>query len=358
MVGDPGYTSLVQRREGGRNAVCGYRCSDNPSPSHYRPVQVYAYSNPARSLKRNPPRFGNPSETKFREVLRERVSHWQITRAILWFIRLVTRNWFCQWMITLGSKWRLIPGPVLSRLRVVGRHQLQSPGGTSFVYIATSVDELAPNVIWRRGWETTSLKVFSEICQESSRILDVGAYSGIYSLVAATDNPSVEIVAVEPNPRILPTLKKNVSANRFDDRIQIVEAAASDSEGRGVLHLNDDSLQSSLERGFGTTPQTEEVGVQLRTLDSIVNDYGLVDLVKIDVEGAELRVLRGSTSLIERARPTFILELLNVRAFESAMTWLGEHGYESPIHLGAFEATRAERWQGDPVYCNYLFSSS
>ena len=289
---------------------------------------------------------------------RERTRHWRITRTIIWLIQLATRNRLCQWLVTFGARRRLIPGPVLSRLRVVGRHQLQSPGGASFIYIATSIDELAPNVIWRRGWEAISLKVFSELCQESSRILDVGAYSGIFSLVAATDNSSVGIVAVEPNPLILPTLKKNVSANGFDDRIQIVEAAASDSEGHGVLYLNSESMQSSLERGFGTTPQTGEVGVPMRTLDSIVDDYGLADLVKIDVEGAELRVLRGSTSLIERARPTFILELLNVKAFESATTWLGEHGYESPIHLGAFEATRAEKWQDDPVYCNYLFSSS
>ncbi len=294
----------------------------------------------------------------FRRLYRERVDHWLITRTIISLARLVTRNRISQLLITLGATRRLIPGPILSRLRVIGRHQLKSPCGASFTYLANSVDELAPNIIWRRNWESVSLEVFSELCQESRRVLDVGAYSGMYSMVAATDNCAVEIVAIEPNPRILPILKSNISVNGFEGRVQIVEAAANDSGGSGVLYLNRDSKQASLVEGFGTTPQFQEVNVLLKTIDSICEKYGPADLVKIDVEGAELRVLRGSISLINRTRPTFIVELLNVEAFSSTRTFLGKFGYGTPTHLGVDGTTKTDKWQEDPDNCNYLFSFS
>lgn len=278
----------------------------------------------------------------------------RLGRPLLALARLLTRNNACQWLLGASSKSGLLPWPILGRLRVVGTHTITSPSGHPITYVASADDALAPSLIWKRGWESTTLRVFSHLCKESSRIIDVGAYSGIYSLVAALENPELEVVAVEPNPEGYALLERNVAANGLGARIQSVQAAATSRGGSGTLYVNHDPTQSSMRPDPRATPHVGAVQVALVTLDEL-SCGNSVGVIKIDVEGVEFEVLEGGKVLIERDRPSLIVELLGEAEFEVVSAFLREFRYGSPLHLGPEGPQPSEEWKQCQNHWNYLF---
>ena len=142
-------------------------------------------------------------------------------------------------------------------------------------------------------------------------MLDVGTNTGFYSLVAVMAHPSVRVVAYEPVPEIVTMLHANVAANPQGRRVEIRQVAVSDRTGTATLHLPppqaDGTVETSasVEGDFKDTIQrTFEVASE--TLDTAWRAAGQpsVSIVKIDVEGAEHRVLAEPPELVEASRPT------------------------------------------------------
>ncbi len=140
-------------------------------------------------------------------------------------------------------------------------------------------------------------------------VLDVGANMGYYSLLAAARTNVAKVVCFEPNPMVTPILRYNVQANSaLAGKVTIVEAAAGDADGMVPFHRN------RAEHNFGLgslRPRTDDgvtVDVPMVRLDRHLPSMSLqsVDLVKIDVEGAELAVLTG---LLGFGRPTLVIEV-------------------------------------------------
>src|SRR6187402_3175387 len=79
---------------------------------------------------------------------------------------------------------------------------------------------LIENKIFWKGlndsWEKESLKLWMKLCETSHSILDIGANTGIYALVAKAINPSAKVFAFEPHPKFYNMLQKNVALNNFD----------------------------------------------------------------------------------------------------------------------------------------------
>jgi len=147
-------------------------------------------------------------------------------------------------------------------------------------------------------------------------VIDIGAYVGIYTLVAARlIGARGEILAFEPNPQAFYWLVNNICLNKFSNVIP-VEAAVADYEGNDVLMIPErDILGSSLLnqhlRNLGErTASTYKVIVT--TLDSVLESYRLshVDLLKIDAEGSEILVLSGARrSLQNRMIDKIVIEV-------------------------------------------------
>jgi FkbM family methyltransferase len=122
-------------------------------------------------------------------------------------------------------------------------------------------------------------------------ILDVGANIGLAALRFRASYPDAAIVAIEPDPESFAKLEHNVGGDR---RIHLVKAAAAGRRGELPLFRPAGySIGSSLKSGG--THAGEHARVRAETLDGLCAEFGLsqIDLVKLDVEGAELDVLRG-----------------------------------------------------------------
>lgn len=147
-------------------------------------------------------------------------------------------------------------------------------------------------------------------------VLDVGANTGFYSLLAAHVSRRVTVHAFEPLPRVLQQLRLNVSLNGVGRRVAVSPHAVSDVVGEVELYVppRDHGLvetSSSLDANF-----KESIGAVIpvpgTTLDAHVCAFGLrnVGMVKIDVEGLEHKVLAGASDLLALERPLVFLEIL------------------------------------------------
>jgi len=126
-------------------------------------------------------------------------------------------------------------------------------------------------------------------------VLDLGAHLGVWTLLAAARGCTV--VAVEANPDNASLLRASVAANHFE-AVHVVAAAVSDRPGRVRL------LWSGPYGHVAAADQGEDgVDVPARTVDDILAELGIghVDLVKMDVEGSEVRAVGGMANLLSRA---------------------------------------------------------
>lgn len=254
-------------------------------------------------------------------------------------------------LIRSGSRAGFIPRRVYSRLPPLGAHTVTSPAGHSFIYVADKADMMARGVVWGnlKVWETTSLRIFSELSQTSERFLDVGAYSGIYSLIACADGNG-EVIAFEPNPAIRPLLERNIRANRWESRITVIPKGASDRSGTARMAIPADTTAARVDDA-GTGPT-----IELTSIDEVLGGRR-ADIIKIDVEGLEARVLAGASETLDTYRPALIVESLNERSFEEVRAVLAPHGYDRCEHLAPDGAVLTNKYVGMSAYANFLWKA-
>ena len=144
--------------------------------------------------------------------------------------------------------------------------------------------------------------------------LDVGANQGELTLIAARHARRGRVVAFEPVPRWFAALEENVRRNGLD-HVVAVNRALSDEETEVEMFTSGDAGAQGANEGLSSFHRRElrdvSVGrVRALPLDLYVEREGLsrVDLIKIDVEGAERAVLQGARRTLERFHPSLILE--------------------------------------------------
>lgn len=232
-----------------------------------------------------------------------------------------------RWLSSHG----LIGRWVWSRVQPVGLQWVPCPGGGGFLYDAAAGDVMARSFIWTefRDWESTTVPLFCEFARRSTGFLDVGAFTGVYSLLACAVNPSIRVVAVEPNPYVLPNLQRNIDVNRFGERCTPIACALSDAPGTAILTIPLDTTAATL----GDTVTGDRVEVELRAGD-VVLEGTPIDLLKIDAERHELKVLRGLKRTLEDAGPAVFVECLDGDAFVEVRSFLERTGYSRFTYVG------------------------
>jgi len=139
--------------------------------------------------------------------------------------------------------------------------------------------------------------------------VDVGAHVGNHTVFFA-HVLGLRTIAFEPNPASFRHLKSNISANAIGERCQLHNLAVGHQRGRALLRLH------GAERNSGAVgvQLTGKGDVEVITLDEALRHEPQIDIIKIDVEGFEVRVLEGAQATIARHRPIVYVEA-NEREF-------------------------------------------
>ena len=144
------------------------------------------------------------------------------------------------------------------------------------------------------SWNPDEYRAFRAAVRPGTTVLDVGANVGAYTLLFATwVGGAGRVFAFEPSPAACAGLRAHVRLNDFADRVIVVEAAAAGTVGRAPFAVHPSGGASTL--ALGSLAGVPQITVATETIDSVCKAHGLLPaVIKIDVEGAELDVLKGA----------------------------------------------------------------
>ncbi len=160
------------------------------------------------------------------------------------------------------------------------------------------------------AWDPDSVRFFYERMLEIDTpvIFDIGANTGSYCLLAKIFPRRCQFVAVEPSPGIYSVLLNNLFLNEINDSVITAEMALSDYQGKAILRTStipgESGLATVVRHAFREWTEVEVNVFQL-------NDFGNVNrlnLIKVDTEGNDGKVLMGGEDLIRKFHPGILME--------------------------------------------------
>lgn len=163
-------------------------------------------------------------------------------------------------------------------------------------------------------FEPNEFALINRILRPGMIFVDGGANEGMYTLFASAKVGSKgRVIAVEPSPRELIRLRKNIQLNDAHN-IDLMEMALADRPGVLQLriaegeHAGQNTLGDFAYEGVQTAGMKSVVAT---TLDDIIRRQAVdrVDVVKLDLEGAEIRALRGARDVLRRLKPLLLIEV-------------------------------------------------
>ncbi len=178
--------------------------------------------------------------------------------------------------------------------------------------------------------EPAVTKAIARRVASASVFADVGAHLGYFSCIAAALDARLRVFAFEMNEQLIPLIAANAAENELGN-LTIVNAAVTDSPG--VARYDATSLSPALSVGGHGVESSRLGSVEAVTLDAFYEDRSSPDLIKIDVEGAEMRVLQGAQAIVSTQRPTMFVEIHANRigmfgsSADDVVAFLRDHGY-------------------------------
>lgn len=201
----------------------------------------------------------------------------------------------------------------------VGRHRMVvDPGDTLRLYS-------------KGVYEPFETSLFEQEVQSGDVVLDLGANIGYYTLIFASRvGPAGHVYAFEPDPENAELLRRNVKLNGYRN-VTTVEAAVSDEQQTLTLYLSDESKAHRIyDAGGGRGTATVEA-VRLDDWFAQHADAPRVDIVKMDIEGAEGLAFAGMRELVARTRPRLLVTEFQPRS-------LARCGTEPAAYLAALRS--------------------
>ena len=211
-----------------------------------------------------------------------------------------------------------VPAALANRLPFLGQVCVQGPDNIRLrfhTYGPHGKDRIAIKLARRGFWgyEGETTRIFLALAREVNTVIDVGANTGLFALLAAKANASARVWAFEPVPFIHDMLRANIRLNQLDN-LETVQAAVADFVGESTFYITRTSTgiptDSSSCAGFRS--EVESIRLPTLTLDEHMRRHRIarLELLKIDAEAAEAKVLRGALQTIRRDRPFLICEVL------------------------------------------------
>ena len=252
----------------------------------------------------------------------------------------------------------LLPGRMVGRIPVVGQVKVCTPDSVVVLLESDGTDSLASSLYWSglQAFEPETVNLYMHLLRHASVVFDIGAYTGLYTLLAAVERRDRTVHAFEPVPKTFEALVRNVEVNNLDN-VHPVWTAVADIDGETQLYIPQSTtlpFTASIKKGFRKVQTSTAVPVL--TIDAYVEANGVpcVDLMKIDTEGTEHQVLRGARTVLERDSPLIICEVLK------GLTETLLHGLLDGTSYRYFHITKAglvqkEAIEGDENYTERNF---
>lgn len=221
-----------------------------------------------------------------------------------------------------GTVWRMLLAHRQSRaMQSVGRIVTLEFDGWKVCYDLSNTGDYGQywRVVKDGGYEPATTALLKEVLVPGSVFVDLGANIGYYTAEAiGLVGPKGRIWSFEPNPTVFARLRMNIQLNHGDTQVRAFMVAVSDLPGRKPLYLfglfGDEDTGASL-----VAHSQRSVDVELAPADSFLANES-VDLVKMDIEGAELSALRGMTETFRR-NPNLSLIIEWNRGYQTRELW-------------------------------------
>lgn len=176
---------------------------------------------------------------------------------------------------------------------------------------------------WLGSYEYDKQIMFEQAIIEGIIVFDLGANVGFYTLLASTLVGSQgKVFAFEPMPTNVDYLKQHLRLNRISN-VSVIEAAVSDTTDIAYFEVN-------CSRSEGKLSPQGTLEIRTVTLDDLIakGDIPTPHYIKIDVEGAEMKVLLGAKSMIVNAHPTIFLATHGDELHAQCISFLTSLGYK------------------------------
>jgi FkbM family methyltransferase len=239
------------------------------------------------------------------------------------------------------------PAPIgvfLKRALRIKRIVVHTAQGKYWLDPATN---LAASILTNGTYEPNMQRTLLALLRPGNVFVDLGANEGYFTIQGAKlTEPDGRVIAVEPQDRIIPVLQENIRLNSVKN-VELFHAAISDKSGAGKLHLAPD-----LNSGSSSFYRTTKYSVPTQTTKTITlaellneSDITQVDLMKVDIEGAEYEAILGSPEIFKDHR-------IKAIALELHPVVLERHG-KSASRIESFLAEAGYR--KDNQFCNNVW---
>lgn len=265
-----------------------------------------------------------------------------------------------------GVKIGRLPAPIeLTEVR--GR-----AGGTDFILVEPFRCEIAKEFYWGRGRRTEpedafALDLMVALSADAEAFLDIGAYTGVFTMAVLAANPRARAHAFEIIPAVVAGMEKNIARNGLSDRVTVHPTGVGSPDTWMKVPLGDggSALPSFYSADMSFDSDAE---VRFTSLDALLPDLleethragvgeDLTVTMKVDVEGGENDVFAHGQEFLAALRPDILCEVLDDRAKpRELMRHLGGHGYHYYL-VGEDRLFARKTIRPDPQLRDWLFTS-
>lgn len=186
-------------------------------------------------------------------------------------------------------------------------------GELDFVLFSANDDVVCWEYFWLGSYESEVVDTWLRMTRHAETVLDIGAYTGLMSIIANLNNSSCSVHAFEPIARTVERLSVNLKVNRIANKVRVHPVGASSKEGTAefMMPRSQDFLGTG--NSIFKKPNVDTVDVvTARTI--VIDDYirqfepRRISCIKLDVEGHEYEALLGMRKTIAKDRPQLIVE--------------------------------------------------
>jgi FkbM family methyltransferase len=211
-----------------------------------------------------------------------------------------------------------------------------------------------------RDYYEPELLYLEKVLSPGKVFVDAGANFGIYTLLASKIvGEAGRVISFEPSPRVFPVLRRNIALNGFKN-VSALQVALTDKKGRAPLYYHAAVGCDSLAKDASFENDAHAEQIDTESLDNVIRQtsVGRVDVIKMDVQGAEELALRGASEIVASMRPVVIFEVFPEGAASLGLsptgTWsfLESHDYEFFIIDGLGTVSRLK--SPPPAIANVL----